>query len=77
VRTVDVLSERDTTRLRTNVTMRTAVVAAVTGSTLTITLAGADVSDVPHLASYAAPAIGHTVVCLQTSGQLLVIGKVA
>jgi hypothetical protein len=57
--------------------LRTARVDGYTATSATITLAGGTVTDVPYLASYA-PAVGNTVLLLQTTnGLLLIIGRVA
>lgn len=59
------------------VRLRTARVDGFTSTTATITLAGGSVSGVPYLASYT-PAVGNTVLLLQTTGGLLlIIGRVA
>lgn len=56
--------------------MRTARVAAATSTRVTITLGGSNVS-VPFLSTYT-PAVGDTVLVLQTeAGVLVVLGKTA
>lgn len=54
------------------VRLRTATVEGFTATSATINLAGGSVSGVQYLASYT-PAVGHTVLVLQTTAGLLVI----
>lgn len=54
--------------------LRTAIVTAVTGSTLTITLAGATLTGVPKLGS-TTPAVSDVVYVLVTGQQYLIIGS--
>jgi hypothetical protein len=59
------------------VRLRTATVEAFTPTSATINLAGGSVAGVPYLSSYA-PAVGHTVMVLQTTaGLLIIVGRAA
>jgi hypothetical protein len=57
------------------VSLRTGVVT-VTGTTCTITLAGATLAGIPRLASYS-PTVSDVVLILQAGAQLVIIGKTA
>jgi hypothetical protein len=63
----DRLSQRTTT-------LRTATVSGTTTNRCTISLAGGTLTNVPYLASYT-PTVGDTVLVLQKTGQLLILGK--
>jgi len=55
--------------------LRTAVVAAVTASGVTLTVSGGEVTGVARLASYPAPAAGDNVQLLTTDdGRYLILG---
>lgn len=71
MRAVDVLAQK-LTPPNDSVRVRTARIAAFTATSCSIDLAGATVSGVPYLTSYA-PTVGHTVVVLQTPGGLLIV----
>lgn len=59
------------------VRLRTATVEGYTSTTATINLAGGSVSGVRYLSTYA-PAVGHTVLVLQTTdGLLVIVGRTA
>lgn len=59
------------------VRLRTARVDGFSTGRATVYIGGGTVTDVPYLASYA-PAVGNTVLVLQTTGGLLlIIGRVA
>jgi hypothetical protein len=59
------------------VRLRVATVEGFTSTTATIRLAGGSVSNVAYLSTYS-PAVGHTVLVLQTNaGVLVVLGRTA
>lgn len=78
-RSYDVLAQREASRRRDNVVLRTATVRAVDGATgaLTITLAGTDIPDVPHLATVGGYTVGASCAVLQAGSELLVLGRVS
>lgn len=59
------------------VRLRTATIEGFTSTSATINLAGGSVTGVQYLANYT-PAVGHTVLVLQTnSGVLVILGRTA
>lgn len=56
--------------------VRTGTISAITGTTCTVSLAGASLTTVPRLTSYT-PTVGHVVILLQSGSQLVILGKVA
>lgn len=55
-----------------SVQLRRATIAAFTATSATITLAGKNISGVRYLSGYA-PAVGHKVYVIETTGGLLLI----
>lgn len=75
-RALAALAERLERLDRTAVRMRTATIVSFASGQAVITLDGTTVTNVPYSAGYS-PAIGHTVIVLQTRGQLVIINRPA